>query len=115
MPGEGRSIEEMQRTRRIVLHIDLDAYYASIEQRDHPELRGKPVVVGGPREGRGVVATCSARGRGQNAREERSARQDSLPALPAGHLSPATLRGLSRGFFPDHGDLQEYHLPRGTA
>jgi nucleotidyltransferase/DNA polymerase involved in DNA repair len=52
-------MEETQRTRRIVLHIDLDAYYASIEQRDHPELRGKPVVVGGSREGRGVVATCS--------------------------------------------------------
>lgn len=52
-------MEETKRTRRIVLHIDLDAYYASIEQRDRPELRGKPVVVGGSREGRGVVATCS--------------------------------------------------------
>src|SRR6266568_4762619 len=52
-------MEETQRKRRIVLHIDLDAYYASIEQRDHPELRGKPVVVGGSPQSRGVVATCS--------------------------------------------------------
>jgi hypothetical protein len=52
-------MEEIQRTQRIVLHIDLDAYYASIEQRDHPELCGKPVVVGGSPQSRGVVATCS--------------------------------------------------------
>ena len=52
-------MKETQRKRRVVLHLDLDAYYASIEQRDHPELRGKPVVVGGSPQSRGVVATCS--------------------------------------------------------
>ncbi len=52
-------MEETQQIGRIVLHIDLDAYYASIEQRDRLELRGKPVVVGGSPESRGVVATCS--------------------------------------------------------
>ena len=42
-----------------VLHVDMDAFFASIEQRDHPEWRGKPVIVGaGPHE-RGVVSTCS--------------------------------------------------------
>ena len=46
--------------QRKIIHIDMDAYYASIEQRDNPEYRGKPIVVGGSPEGRGgVVATAS--------------------------------------------------------
>ena len=47
-----------QRTRAI-LHIDLDAFYASIEQRDQPKYRSKPVIVGGSPDRRGVVATAS--------------------------------------------------------
>jgi DNA polymerase-4 len=44
---------------RLIMHVDLDAFYAAVEQRDHPPWRGLPVVVGAERGKRGVVATCS--------------------------------------------------------
>jgi DNA polymerase-4 len=44
---------------RKIIHVDMDAFFAAVEQRDHPELQGQPVIVGGDPAGRGVVATCS--------------------------------------------------------
>jgi DNA polymerase-4 len=54
MPTDNENI-----IHRKIIHIDMDAFYASVEQRDNPELRGKPLVVGGSPDGRGVVATAS--------------------------------------------------------
>ena len=62
-------------TQRKIIHIDFDAFYASIEMRDNPRLSGRPVAVGGMPERRGVVATCNYEARRFGVRSAMSSAQ----------------------------------------
>lgn len=97
---------------RKIIHIDMDAFYASVEQRDFPELRGKPLAVGGSPDGRGVVATASYEARKYGVRSAMSSRQalQLCPELLFTRPRFDTYREVSqhiRGIFSRYTDIIE--------
>jgi DNA polymerase IV len=86
---------------RTILHVDMDAFYASVEQLDHPEWRGRPVIVGADPaggRGRGVVAACSYEARAFGIRS-------ALPIGQAWRLCPEGV--FVRPRFPRYAELSE--------
>jgi len=83
---------------RTIIHADLDAFYASVEQMDNPELAGKPVAVGGSPEGRGVVAAASYEARKFGVRS-------AMPMSTAFKRCPELIRVLPR--FERYGELSK--------
>ena len=74
IPARSRLPAEWQ-GQRVIMHADMDAFYAAVEQRERPELRDRPVIVGGPRDARGVVAAASYEARAFGVRSAMPLRQ----------------------------------------
>ncbi|MBB3934666.1 DNA polymerase-4 [Aureimonas phyllosphaerae] len=109
--GTDRAGAAMPTRQRKIIHVDMDAFYASVEQRDDPSLRGKPLAVGGSAQ-RGVVAAASYEARAFGVRS-------AMPSVTAKRRCPDLLfvkprfdvyKAVSlqiRGIFAEHTDIIE--------
>ncbi len=95
--GDTPDATERPWTGRAVLHVDMDAFFASVEQLDHPEWRGRPVVVGGSPDKRGVIAAASYEARRYGVRS-------AMPAAQAARLLPPDAV-WTRGSFDRYGQV----------
>jgi DNA polymerase IV len=101
----------MSKERRII-HIDMDAFFAAVEQRDNPDLMGRPVIVGGSPDSRGVVATASYEARAYGVRSAMSSARAKQLCPQAIFLRPRfrvyqRISRLINGIFHDFTDIVE--------
>jgi DNA polymerase IV len=114
-PRTGRPVSNVGpgRWSRAIAHLDMDSFYASVEQRDHPELRGQPVIIGADPKagrGRGVVSTASYEARRFGVRSAMPINQ-AYRLCPEGHFLPVrmshyasvsrSVRGVLESFTPE--------------
>jgi len=83
----GRKQAKAVEKPRLIMHIDMDAFFAAVEQAHHPELKGKPVIIGGPARERGVVSTCSYEARKYGVHSAMSSAQ-AIKLCPEGIFVP---------------------------
>ena len=101
-------------TGATILHVDLDAFFAAVEQRDRPELRGKPVIVGGDPGARGVVSAASYEARRFGVHSAMPLRT-AAALCPEGDLPAGERREVPRGQPRGDGDPGPVHAAGGAG